>query len=220
MKTDAQIQQDVLQELEWDPRVEETEVGVEVDHGVVTLTGTVSGYIKRVAAQEAAHRVQGVLDVANDVRVKLPISAGRTDTDIAQAVRRALEWDTLVPQERIQSTIADGWVTLQGTVDAWYQRDATERAVRHLVGVRGVTDLLSVHPPAMESEHVRQAIEAALERRAERDAKRIRVSVHEGTVTLSGTVPSWPAKQAVLGAARFTPGVEVVDDQLRIVLNA
>jgi osmotically-inducible protein OsmY len=220
MKTDSQIQRDVLQELTWDPRVEETDVGVEVDQGVVTLTGTVGSYAKRLAAQEAAHRVQGVLDVANDVRVKLPVGEERTDTDIAQAVRRALEWDALVPHERIRSTVAQGWVTLDGTVEYWYQRDAAERAVRPLAGVRGVTDHVAVRPPAVESERVREAIEQALERRAEREAKRIQVSVREGMVTLTGTVPSWPAKQAVLGAARFTPGVRAVDDRLRIALNA
>src|SRR5262245_26051214 len=104
-KSDSQIQQEVLQELKWDTRVEETEVGVEVDQGVVTLTGTVSSYAKRLAAQEAAHRVIGVLDVANDIQVKVPGGLTRTDTEIAQAVRRALEWDIWVPDGRIQSTI-------------------------------------------------------------------------------------------------------------------
>jgi osmotically-inducible protein OsmY len=219
MKSDAQIQQDVLRELRWDPRVEETDVGVEVDRGVVTLTGTVGSSARRLAAQEAAHRVGGVLDVANDVHVQLPLSAERTDTDVAQAVRRALEWDALVPHERLRATVADGWVTLEGEVEHWYQRDDAERAVRRLAGVRGVTDRITVHPPAVDSEEVRDAIEGALERRAEREAKRIQVAVHEGTVTLTGTVPSWPARQAVVGAARFTPGVKEVEDRLRVVLN-
>ena len=119
VKTDAQIKHEVLRELAWDPRVDETDVGVEVDRGVVTLTGTVATWAKRVAAQEAAHRVAGVLDVANDVVVKIPGTLLRTDTDIAQAVRQALEWDALVPHERIQSTVANGWVTLEGSVDSW-----------------------------------------------------------------------------------------------------
>jgi osmotically-inducible protein OsmY len=219
MKTDAQIQQDVLRELRWDPRVEETDVGVEVDRGVVTLTGTVGSYARRLAAQEAAHRVRGVLDVANDVHVKLPLSEERTDTDIAQAVRHTLEWDVLVPHERIRSTVTNGWVTLEGEVEHWFQRADAERAVRHLAGVRGVTDTIAVQPPAVDSEEVREAIEQALERRAEREAKHIQVAVHDGTVTLTGTVPSWPARQAVFGAARFTPGVKEVEDRLRVVLN-
>jgi osmotically-inducible protein OsmY len=117
-KTDAEIQQDVIRELKWDPRVEETEVGVEVDNGIVTLTGTVSSWAKRLAAKEAAHRVFGVLDVANDVTVKVPGSLTRTDTDLAQAVRHALKWDVMVPDERITSTVSNGWVTLEGTVDS------------------------------------------------------------------------------------------------------
>jgi osmotically-inducible protein OsmY len=220
MKSDAQIQQDVLRELKWDPRVEETDVGVEVDQGVVTLTGTVGSYATRRAAEEAAHQVQGVLDVANDVRVKPPLSAERTDTDVAQAVRHALVWDALVPHERIRSTIADGWVTLEGAVEQWYQRTDAEEAVRPLAGVRGVTNRIAVQPPAVDGELVEQAIEQALERRAEREAQRIQVAVRDGTVTLTGSVPSWAAKQAVLGAARFTAGVKAIDDRLRIALDA
>ncbi len=217
-KTDAQIQQQVLRELEWDPRVEETGVGVEVDAGVVTLTGTVSSWAKRTAAQEAAHRVAGVLDVANDVQVKPPDDLARTDTDIAQAVREALEWDAFVPHERIQSTVSNGFVTLEGNVDTWAEREDAERAVQNLVGVRGVTDKLTVHPlTPVRPERVRVAIEDALERRADREAKRIRIEVTEaGTVRLTGTVRSWAEKRAALAAARFTPGVRTVDDHIEI----
>jgi osmotically-inducible protein OsmY len=217
-KTDSQIQQEVLRELSWDPRVEETEVGVEVDRGVVTLTGTVSSWAKRVAAQDAAHRVAGVLDVADDVQVKLPGNLVRTDTEVAQAVRRALEWDALVPHDRIQSTVSDGWVTLEGNVDTWVEREDTERAVQNLLGVRGVTDKLAVRTvKPVQADRVRAAIEDALERRAEREAKRIQVEVTgAGTVTLTGQVRSWAEKRATLAAARFAPGVRSVEDHLEI----
>ena len=219
-KSDSKIQQDVLRELSWDPRVVETEVGVEVDRGVVTLTGTVSSWAKRVAAQEAAHRVVGVLDVANDIKVKVPGDLVRTDTDIAQAVRQALEWDALVPHQRIQSTVSNGWVTLAGNVDTWTEREDAERAVQNLVGVRGVSDTMTVlftKPVLPEPERVREAIEDALERRAEREAKRIRVQVMpSGTVTLTGQVRSWADKRATLAAARFTQGVREVEDHLEI----
>jgi osmotically-inducible protein OsmY len=215
-KSDPQIQQDVLRELKWDPRVEETEVGVEVDRGVVTLTGTVSGWAKKVAAEEAAHRVYGVLDVANDIVVKTPGGMPLTDTEIAQAVRRALEWDVFVPEERITSTVSNGWVTLAGTVDLWSDRESAERAIRNLQGVRGVTNTMTVTPSKVSSLDVRTAIEEALERRAEREAKKIQVYVTEGTVRLTGTVQSWQEKEAVASAARFTPGVRSVDNQLRI----
>jgi osmotically-inducible protein OsmY len=217
-KTDSQIQQEVLRELSFDPRVEETEVGVEVDRGVVTLTGTVSSWAKRVAAQDAAHRVAGVLDVANDIKVKIPGDAARTDTEIAQAVRRALEWDALVPDKRIQSTVSNGWVTLEGNVDTWAEREDAERAVQNLVGVRGVTDKMTVTgTKPVEPERVREAIEDALERRAEREARGIRIEVTgTGTVTLTGQVRSWAEKRATLAAARFAPGVRSVEDRLEI----
>src|SRR3989337_248322 len=125
-KSDTQIHHDVLEELKWDSRVDETEVGVEVDNGVVTLTGTVTSWAKRMAAEEAAHRVSGVLDVANDVKVRIPGELTRTDTEIAQAVRRTLEWDVFVPDERITSTVSDGWVTLEGPVDRGSQREDAE----------------------------------------------------------------------------------------------
>lgn len=215
-KTDAQIQQEVLQELKWDSRVEETDVGVEVDQGVVTLTGAVTSYAKRLAAQEAAHRVSGVLDVANDIQVKIPGTLERTDTEIAQAIRRALEWDVLVAADRIQTTIEKGIVTLEGSVDFWYQREAAERAVHNLSGVRQVTNKLVVSTPPIGPEAVKEAIEQALERRAVRTAKHIQVAVHDGVATVSGAVHSWQEKQAVLAAARFTQGVQSIEDQLRI----
>src|SRR5579884_3642485 len=115
VKRDAEIQEQVLQELKWDTRVEETDIGVEVENGVVRLTGTVNSYAEKLAAQESAHRVVGVLDVANDIEVKIPGSRRRTDLDIAQAVRWELEWNVLVPHDRIHSTVSDGWVTLEGS---------------------------------------------------------------------------------------------------------
>jgi len=215
-KTDAQIHHDVLEELKWDSRVEETEVGVQVEGGVVTLTGTVTSFAKRWAAEEAAHRVIGVLDVANDVTVKVAGEAAPTDTDIAHAVRRALEWDVFVPNEHIKSTVTKGGVVLEGTVDRAVQRDDAERAVRNLAGVKGVQNKIDVrHPATPVTEDVRKAIEQALERRAEREARRIHVDVTDGTVTLTGAVHSWAERKSVLAAARFTPGVRAVEDHLR-----
>jgi len=214
--TDSDIKQAVLRELKWDTRVEETEVGVVVAAGVVTLTGTVSSWGKKIAAQEAAHRVAGVLDVANDIKVKTPGSPGRTDTDIAQAVRNTLEWDVFVPDTRIRSTVSEGWVTLEGDVDYWSQRDDTERAVRNLAGVRGVTNSIEIKPFKVLPADLRKSLEQALERHAEREAARIVVDVKEGRVSLSGVVHSWAERNAVIGAARGTPGVRNIDDHLRI----
>lgn len=215
-KTDAEIQQDVIRELKWDARVEETDVGVEVDNGIVTLTGTVTSWGKRIAAEDAAHRVRGVHDVANDIAVKVPGTGGRTDTEIAQAVRNALVWDVFVPDTRIQSTVSDGVVTLKGDVDSWIQRDDADRVVRNLAGVRGLKNEIVVKPPKVAASEVKKAIENALDRQAEREAERIRVEVADGNVTLFGAVRSWSERQAVIGAAKIAPGVRTVDDKLRL----
>ena len=215
-KSDEQIHQDVLRELRWDSRVDDTEVGVEVDQGVVTLTGTVESYAKKLAAREAAHRVTGVLDVADDIRVKMPGSPGRTDTEIAQAVRQTLEWDVLVHATHITSTVADGWVTLEGSVDRLRERDDAERAVRYLLGVHGVQNTLVVRPSTGQPEQVREVIEDALERSAEHEVKHIQVQVSDGVVTLTGRVRSYAEKRAVMGAVSHAPGVHTVQDHLRI----
>jgi len=213
-KSDSEIQQDVLRELRWDTRVDETEVGVQVKDGIVALSGIVSSWAKKTAAQQAAHRVLGVLDVANDLEVKM--AGTRTDADIAKAVRAALEWDVFVPHKRITSTVAQGVVTLEGAADYWSERDDAQHAIKNLEGVRGVINRIDVKPPAVATEQVRDNIEAALDRHAEREAKRVRLDIKDGRVTVSGTVGSWSEREAVTGAVRGTPGVRIVDNQLRI----
>lgn len=215
-RTDAEIQQAVIRELKWDTRVEETDVGVEVDAGIVTLTGTVTSWAKRIAAQEAAHRVMGVLDVANDIEVKILGAAGRNDTDIATAVRHVLTWDVFVPDNRIRTTVSKGWVTLEGSVDFWNQREDAERAVRNLAGVRGVSNRIEVTPPQVVYDDVREAIEEALERQAEREARRISLDVSDDQVSITGVVHSWAERDAVIGAAKGTAGVRSVADHLRV----
>ena len=165
---------------------------------------------------EAAHRVRGVLDVANDIAVRLPGTGARTDTDIAHAVRSALEWDVFVPDSRIRSTVSNGVVTLEGEVDTWGQRDDAEAVLRNLAGVRGVVNVVVVKAPAVEAAKVRQAIEGALERQAEREARRVSFEIQDGEVKVYGTVRSWAERKAVIGAAKGTPGVRIVDDRLRI----
>ena len=215
VRTDRDIHQAVLRELQWDSRVDETEVGVEVDRGVVTLTGTVSSYGKKIAAQEAAHRVAGVLDVANDIKVRV---AGdpRTDTEIASAVRNLLEWDSFIPQDKISTTVMNGRVTLTGQVPFWADRQSAERVIRNLVGVAGITNNITVHAPEVAPETIRTTIEQALERRAEREARRIEVRVKDGTVALFGKVRDWEEKKAVLGSVSHGPGVRRVEDHLVI----
>jgi osmotically-inducible protein OsmY len=216
VKSDSRIHHDVIEELKWDTRVDETDVGVEVDDGVVTLSGTVNSYAKRIAAEDAAHRTPGVLDVVNDIKVHAAGHLARTDTEIAHAVRQALEADVFVPADRIETTISSGWVTLAGEVDYFLQREDAERAIVRLHGVRGVINTVTVAPRLVHQDEVREAIEQALERRAEREADRITVIAAEGTVTLRGVVDTWLEKRAVLGAAGHAPGVRHVVDEIRV----
>ncbi len=210
------LKEKVIDELRWDSRVDEAEIGVSVSEGIVMLTGTVSGYAKKLAAQEAAHRVLGVQDVVNDIKVVVPGGMARTDADIAHAVRTALEWDVLVPDKQIQSTVSDGWVTLEGKVDYLSEVEDAERAVRHLSGVRGVYNKILVTTPLAEPDRIAEVIEEALERRAEREAERIKVEMRDGAVTVSGRVHSWEEKRAVLGAVSHARGVRSVHDRLVI----
>ena len=153
MKTDAEIQRAVVRELTGDSRVEIANVGVSVLDGIVTLSGTAKSYAARRAAQEAAHRVLGVLDVANDLEVVLPGAMERTDTDIAQVVRHALIRDVLVPHQRIRTTVSNGWVTVEGDVEQACERAAVEGTIRELTGVRGVTNLVKVNTASPKSEN-------------------------------------------------------------------
>ena len=215
-KSDREIRQQVLRELKWDSRIPWSEIGVEVVDGVVTLRGKVNMYAKKHAAQEAAHRIAGVLDVANDIEVKPANEYTRTDSDIALAVRNALQWDALVPDEHIQSTVSDGWVTLEGDVNLWRERMDAETAVLRLEGVVGVNNMITIAPIRVDPRELREEIEFALERRADREAERLRIEVHDGAVDLFGRVHSWQEKRAVVGSISHAPGVIEIRDHLRI----
>jgi len=222
-RTDAKIHHDVLQELLWDTCIHETEVGVQVDQSVVTLTGVVGSYAKKRAAEEAAHRVAGVLDVADEIQVNDPDGPFRSDTQVAQAIRHALEWNALARQEGIETTVEAGWVTLEGTSPYLADSQYAEHVVSSLAGVKGVTNNIQVPPIEGNPEEIRRSIEEALERWAERQFRRIRheaddiqVQVRAGLVSLSGEVQTWREKQAILGAAGHARGIYAVEDHLLI----
>jgi osmotically-inducible protein OsmY len=214
VKSDAQIKQDVTAELKWDPRINETHIGVQVQDGVVTLTGSVTAYAEKLAAQDAAHRVVCVHDVANDIEVTAPNSAKKSDADIASAIRSALEWDALVPDEKIHCTVANGWVTLTGVVDRWSQREDAARAMRNLFGVRGVTNNITVKGPAVSPERIRAEIKDAFQRQVEREVEHITIDVTDGIVSIGGKVRTLAEKRAVRGVVGCAPGVRAIEDDL------
>jgi osmotically-inducible protein OsmY len=217
MKTDAdtKLQHDVLAELEWDPSVDASQIGVTAKDGVVTLTGVVSSFADKMAAERAAKRVYGVRAVANDIEVKLPGGAERTDSEIAAAAVNALKWDTSVPGEAITVTVRNGWITLEGEVEWFYQKDAAERAVRLLKGVKGVVNNIKVKSRVSPGD-IKDKIEEAFKRNAEIDARRITVEAHDGKVILSGRVRSWAERDEAEQAAWSAPGVTAVENHITV----
>lgn len=215
MKTDTQLRQDVLAELEWEPSIDPNEIGAAVHNGVVTLTGYVSSYAEKLSAEHAAERVSGVKAIAEEIEVKLPGSNQRTDTDIAQAALNAMKWNSVVKNE-IKVKVEDGVVTLTGDVNWNYERDSAKRAVEYLTGVRRVVNLLKVHArPSVDD--VKEQIKKAFERAASLDAAQIQVETHDGEVTLKGKVRSWAESREAVTAAWGGPGVTEVRNQLKIV---
>jgi osmotically-inducible protein OsmY len=215
MKTDAQLKQDVVAELTWEPSVNASQIGVEVKDGVVTLAGHVDSYTEKWHAERAAQRVSGVKALAVEMDVKLPGLSRRTDADIARSAQNALEWTSSLPNTMVKVKVENGWVTLSGTVEWEYQRQSAKSAVRYLLGVVGVSDDIAIKPKTSISA-VKSQIEAALKRRARDDAQDIQVEVRDSDVTLSGTVHSWSERELAASSAWSAPGVRRVIDNLRI----
>jgi osmotically-inducible protein OsmY len=213
---DKDLQEHVQNALDWEPSVDAKDIGVSVDTGVVTLRGNVRSYADKLMAERVALRLYGVKAVANDLGVHLASPYQRTDTEIAQAAVSALKWHTVVPDDHVTVTVKNGWLSLAGTVDWQYQKDAADRAVRNLTGVTGVANDIRVQPHAKASD-VRAKIEAAFTRSAEIDARRVSVTAEDGTVVLSGNVRSWAERQEAERAAWAAPGVRQVDDRLTVV---
>ena len=215
MKSDRELQIDVLDELRWEPGVNATDIGATVKDGVVTLEGTVDSFAEKWAAEKAVKRLPGVKALAVELKVKLPGSSERTDTDIARAAESALEWDSLVP-EGIKVTVENGFLILEGEVEWQYQRSAAKQAVQYLTGVKGVANEITVQPKVSPTD-VKAKIEAAIKRNAMLDAERINVQADGTKVTLSGSVHSWAERERAEEAAWAAPGVSEVKNAITIL---
>jgi len=215
VKTDKQLKQDIIDELDWEPSVNAAQIGVEVKDGIVTLTGHTDSFAEKWNAEAAAQRVAGVKALAIEMEVTLPGSSRRTDADIARTATNVLEWTTYLPKDAVKVMVENGWITLTGEVEWEYKKREAVYAVRYLMGVTGVSDQIVIKP-VVSTSAVKEDIEAALKRRAVNDAKNITVDVRGGDVTLTGTVHNWSDRELAASTAWCTPGVHNVVDNINV----
>jgi osmotically-inducible protein OsmY len=213
MRSDSEIERDVREELKWDPDLDAEDIAISVKDGVVTLAGFTKSYSDRLEAEHAAKRVAGVHAVANDIEVRLPSIDQRPDPDIARDAIANLKAQLPISHENIKVIVKDGWLTLEGAVEWQYQKTTAENAVRHVRGVKGVTNVISVKPK-VEPTDIKRRIQEAFKRNAEVDANRITVETHGSEVILKGTVRSWIEREEAERVAWSAPGVTFVDDRI------
>lgn len=220
MKTDSELQRDVMTELKWEPTIYAAEIGVAVKDGVVTLSGDVDTYGMKWAAERAVKRVSGVKGFAEEIKVSLPDPYKRSDEDIAVSVTNVLDWNFWIPHDRVKVIVEDGWVTLSGDVDWYYQKERAEDAVRHMIGISGVTNRITIKPPAptVKAFEVKNGIENALKRNARllRDADKIKVETSGSKVILRGSVGSLADYEEAEYAAYCAAGVSEVENKLTV----
>ena len=213
MSRDDQLQQAVLAELNWEPSVTASHIGVTAQNGTVTLTGEVYSFGQKHAAEMAAGRVAGVKAIAEEIEVKLPFEIRRNDTDIATAAADRLAWDTNTPRDAVKVKVEKGWVTLSGSVEWHYQKDAAERELRNLLGVIGVTNAITIKP-GVDTAHLQDDIQHALHRSTLFQSEKVHVSAIDGHITLTGTVASWPERRTAGMTAWAAHGAISVENDL------
>lgn len=215
MKTDAEIKNDVLDELAWQPNIDENQIGVIVENGVVTLSGVVNNYSKKLAAEKAAKNIEGVKAVALDIEVKYGVDFKKTDKEIAKAIVDAYEWNSSIPEDEIQIKVENGWVFLTGEVQWEYQKNAAKKAIEGLVGVRGINNSITLKN-TIKPKEVKSQIKRAFHRMATLDSNDIILETHGNTVTLRGKVHSIKEKEDAEIAAYKAPGVFDVKNELKV----
>jgi len=219
MKTNSELQRDVQDELNWAPYITAGEIGVTAKNGVITLTGDVPSYFEKIEVEDVVSRVAGVKGIAEELNVKLPALNERTDTDIAESALNALAWNIEVPNDHVKVKIENGWVTLTGEVEWYFQKMAARNAVQHLMGVKGVTNSIAIKPKVVATAtEIKTTIENAFKRTAMLDAAKILVTVHDGKVTLKGNTHSWKEKDEAREYAWAARGVSSVENDI-VVLN-
>jgi osmotically-inducible protein OsmY len=217
MKSDSQLQRDVIAELEWDPSLDHEAIGVSVAAGVVALNGYVKSYAEKLAAERAVQRVAGVRGIAEELKVRVASDPKTADHEIAKRILDIFSWNVLIPEERIQVKVENGWVTLSGSVTWNYQREEARKAAGVITGVKGISNNVAVsHQPTTAD--VRHRIEAAFDRQAELDAGAVTIAIEDNTVKLGGMVKSWRERQIAEDAAWAAPGVTRVEDHIGLAL--
>lgn len=218
MKTNFELQKDVMAELKWEPQLRDvhTQIGVSARDGVITLSGIVDSYNKKIAAEKAVQRVHGVKVVACDLEVKPDSWGAKTDTEIAEAVKNALRWNSAVNDDHIEVKVDNGWVTLDGEAQWIYEKISAQNNVERLVGVKGITNNILIKPKDIDTKEIKNRIAAAFHRSAALDANELKIDVSGSRVTLKGTVRSWAEKETAEHTAWSSPGVLVVDNQINI----
>lgn len=213
MKTDLEIQKDVMEELKWEPFLNSSEIGVSVKNGIVSLSGTVDNYAKKIMAEKAARKIEGVKAVAEEIEVKLADSGWRDDVEIAEAILNTLKWQTSLDEDQVKIKVENGWVTLDGIVNWIFEKNKITELVENLLGVRGITCLIKVAPQIPINE-VKRKINAAFHRSATVDASNITIETAGNTVILTGKVRSLTEKKDAEDAAWLAPGVTEVKNDL------
>jgi osmotically-inducible protein OsmY len=213
--TDLEIQRNIMEELQWRPTLQAAKIGVAVSKGIATLSGTVDNLIQKKEAENAALSIEGVHVVAEDLRVRLQPGSQRTDTEIATVAWNILCWNALVPEEKIRLRVEDGWITIEGVVDWMYERNAIKNSLSHLAGVKGMTNLVAVHP-RINIVDLKERIRHSFERSAHVDAAHIHIQSKGHIVTLTGTVSSYAERRDAEKVVMNAPGVGRVINELDV----